>query len=226
MARTKITSRIMAITTSPNQGYHLKSSISSDALSSNMDFNNQYSCASSQASTQEAVFEENDLYRLDFSCPYCNNWSYVIGEHFRDNRYIVTYDCYQTTALEYVAPVEYTPSMTEEEHTPVQQQEAPSLPPQLPSSPTMMEQKALHTPPTKTSAEMFSEYSKDTRSNIKIAHRERKPKRRLFDKYEVGEHYHTNNNEETLCNVEEKEKSIQRFSKRIKKAPRRYIEVV
>lgn len=211
MARTKITSRIMAITTSPNQGYQLKSSISSDALSSNMDFNNQYSCASSQASTQEAVFEENDLRRLEFSCPYCNNWSYVIGEHFCDNRYIVTYDCYQTTALE------YTPSMTEEEHTPVQQQEAP--PPQLPSSPTMMEQKALHTPPTKTSAEMFSEYSKDPRSNIKIAHQEkRKPKRRLFDKYEVD------NNEETHCNVEEK--SIQRFSKRIKKAPRRYIEVV
>lgn len=164
---------------------------------------------------KEAVFEENDLYRLDFSCPYCNNWSYVIGEHFCDNRYIVAYDCYQTTALEYVtAAVEHTPSMTE----------APP-PSQLPSSPTM-EQKAFHTPPTKTSAEMFSEYSKDTRSNIKIAHRERKPKRSLFDKYEVDEHYHTNNNEKTHCNVEEKEKSIQRFSKRIKKAPRRYIEVV
>lgn len=224
MARTKVTSRTMGITTSPNQGYHLKSSISSDALSSNTDFNNQYSCASSQASTQEAVFEENDLYRLDFSCPYCTNWSYVIGEHFCDNRYIVTYDFYQATALEYVAAVEYTPSMTEGEHTPVQQQEAPP-PPQLPSSPTM-EQKVFHTPPTKTSAEMFSEYSKDPRSNIKIAHREMKPKRRLFDKYDVDEHYYNNNNEEMHCHEEEKEKTTQRFSKRIKKAPRRYIEAV
>ena len=225
MVRTKVTSRTMGITTSPNQGYHLKSSISSDALSSNMDFNNQYSCASSQASTQEAVFEENDLYRLDFSCPYCNNWSYVIGEHFCDNRYIVTYDCNQTTALEYVAAVEHTLSITEEEHTTVQQQEAQPPPsPQLPSSPTM-EQKVFHTPSTKTSAEMFSEYSKDPRSNIKIAHRERKPKRRLFDKYEVDEHYHTNNNEEETHRHEE-EKITQRFSKRIKKLPRRYIEVV
>lgn len=230
MARTKVTYRTMAITTSPNQGYHLKSSISSDTLSSNTDLNNEYSCASSQASTQEAVFEENDLYRLDFSCPSCNTWSYVIGEQFCDNRYIVTYDCQRTTALEYVDAVEYTPSMIEEEHAPVQQQEAPPLqpppppPPQLPSSPTM-EQKVFHTPATKTNAEMFSEYSKDPRSNIKIAHREGS-KRRLFDKYEVDEHYHTNNNEETHCNVEEKEKSIQRFSKRIKKAPRRYIEVV
>jgi hypothetical protein len=213
MVRTKVTARTMGITTSPNQGYHLKNSISSAALSSNMDFNNQYSCASSQASTQEAVFEENDLYRLDFSCPCCNNWSYVIGEHFCDNRYIVTYDCYQTTALEYVAAVEHTPSITEEEHTPVQQQEAQPPSPQLPSSPTM-EQKVFHTPSTKTSAEMFSEYSKDPRSNIKIAHRERKPKRRLFDKYEVDEHYH------------EEDKITQRFSKRIKKLPRRYIEVV
>jgi hypothetical protein len=216
MVRTKVIYRTMGITTSPNQGYHLKSSISSDdTLTSNMDFNNQYSCESSQAFTQETVFEENDLYRLDFSCPYCNNWSYVIGEHFCDNRYIVTYDCYQTTYLEYVAAFEHTPSMTEEEHTPLQQQEA--LPPQLPSSPTI-EKKVLHTPSTKTSAEMFSEYSKDPHSNINIAHRERKPKRRLFDKYDFDENYHTNNNEE--------EKITQRLSKRIKKLPRRYIEVV
>ena len=106
MVRTKITYRTMGITSSPNQGYHLMRATSYDALSSSLDLNNRYSCASSQASTQDA-FEENNFYRLDFTCPYCTNPSYITGEHFGDNRYIVTYDFEQ--AVEYTT--EYVSSM-------------------------------------------------------------------------------------------------------------------
>lgn len=214
MVRTKITYTTMGITSSPNQGYYLKRATSYDTLSSSLDLNHRYSCASSQASTQEA-FEENNLYRLDFTCPYCTNPLYITGEHFGDKRYIVTYDFDQNTDHEYTTSVDNTPSLIKEEYPPVDKQEAP-----LPS-PSVMKQKVFRTPPTKTSAEMFSEYSKNPRSNIKIAQQHvRKPKRSLFDKY-VDEH-HDNDNEKTICH--EKEEVTQRFPKRIKKTPRRYIE--
>jgi|OM-RGC.v1.015861514 hypothetical protein len=202
MARIKVTHMRMKFATSP---------ASSGAMYSSTDFDKQqqYTCASSQASSNGGVFEENNLYRLDFTCPHCANWSYVVGEHFYENRYIVAYDFIQTSALE------YDPSMTEEVHPSVEQQYTA---PPLPSSP-MMEQKEFHTPPIKTSAEMFSEYSKEPLSNIKIAHNG--SKRKLF--YTDNGDHHDNNNEEKSCH--EEDKGTLRFSKRIRKTPSRYVEV-
>ena len=198
MVRTKVT--------------HLKKSASGDAMYSNTDFDNKYSWASSQASSTGGVFEENKFYRLDFSCPHCDNWAYVIGKHFCDNRYIVTYDCIQTYALE------HDPSGTEEAYPSVEQQDSPPPPP-IPSS-GMMEQNEFHTPPTKTSAEMYSEYSKEPLSNIKIAHNG--SKRKLFDT-DNGDH-NDNNSEVTHCDDEKRKKVTERFSKRTRKTLRRYIE--
>ena len=182
-----------------------------DALSSSLDLNNRYSCASSQASTQDA-FEENNFYRLDFTCPYCTNPSYITGEHFGDNRYIVTYDFEQ--AVEYTT--ECVSSMEDVQNTLL------PLPPaddhcsgfnNIGNHENLTDKKGFN---ITSSAEKCSEDSEEQiRTNTKFTDAEKEPKRGLYDIY-AGENNVYKNSYEN--------KPTRRLSKRIRNTPLRYIE--
>lgn len=224
MARTKFTAMTMrTVQSSPKHFYQLMKRVSSsDSLKSvSMDLNRSYSYASSHASnnaTSQEVFDDNEFYRMDFSCPFCNHSSYLIGEHFGDNRFMITYD-YKPAGFateKTSASIEYTQSMLTTTLVPNIE---PSTPLEEEKPQDIKNYASLHTPPTKTSAEMFSEYSKNPRNNIKVAHRECKPKRRLYDLYGRDDDKSDINNKE-----EERTAHHQRFSTRTRKMTRRYIE--
>lgn len=218
MARTKNTSMNMRKTSSPYQASCMIRSSSCESMTPSIDLN-QEGIASSQGSNEED-FHPDEYYQLDYHCPHCMNNLYLIGEHVCNDTYLIKYHQEQTGDLFSLPPGITTPQnwlfrsqyMTTP-YTPnpplVGYEENVEPTDNLPSV-----EANYTTPPTKTSSELYSEYSKKPQSNVKLLHLRRMVKRNLSSVYD-------NIVEETIIAPD-----TPRISKRVKKTPTRYVEIV